>query len=111
MLDPWDNRPPLPSLDSCTYEQREAIQMALCYGVVAHGMLLRTARGSGVRLFVATVAGLGRKRRCPTTPEYQLGMERYLRVEGQRRVLCECPLGQRGKPCAHAGATWIQLLR
>jgi hypothetical protein len=33
-------------------------------------------------------------------------------VEGQqRRMLCECPLGLRGQPCAHVGATLVQVLR
>ena len=112
MLDPWDNRPPLPDLDGCTPEQREAIQLALDYGVVAHCLASRTARGAHVQLYVASVAGLGHPHICAPLPEYRLGMERIVRVEGRkRRLLCECPLGQRGQPCAHIGATWLHVLR
>ncbi len=111
-LDPWDNRPPLPDLTGCTRAQREAIQLALAYGVVAHCLATRTARGAHVQLYVASVVGLGQPHACASLPEYRLGMERIVRVEGQqRRLLCECPLGLRGQPCAHVGATLVQVLR
>ncbi len=110
--DPWDTRPPLPDLTGCTPAQREAIQLALDYGVVAHCLATRTARGAQVQLYVASVVGLGQPHACAPLPEYRLGMERIVRVEGrQRRLLCECPLGQRGQPCAHVGATLVQVLR
>jgi hypothetical protein len=111
-LDPWDNRPPLPDLTGCTPAQREAIQLALAYGVVAHCLATRTARGAHVQLYVASVVGLGQPHACASLPEYRLGMEHIVRVEGQqRRLLCECPLGLRGQPCAHVGATLMQVLR
>ena len=113
-LDPWDNRPPLPALAGCTHAQREMMQIALDYGLVAHCLTPRTAQSASVHLYVASAVGLGHPHVCapqPDYPEYRLGMERVVRVEGRkRRVICECPAGKRGEPCAHAGATWLQVL-
>ncbi len=104
------SKPPLPDIETCTGWQRRSIHLALDYGVIAHRLFTATARGSGVRVYIALVVGDGQGHACSQEAEYQPGVERYVRVDRTRRIVCNCPLGERGKPCAHAGAILLQLL-
>ena len=101
---PQGVRRPLPPLDGTDDWQRRALDLADDYGVIAHRLFAYTARGAGVRIFIALVIGDGHGHACSPDDEYQAGVERYVRVDPLGRVVCECPDGGVGAPCGHAGA-------
>jgi catechol 2,3-dioxygenase-like lactoylglutathione lyase family enzyme len=101
---PQGARRPLPPLDDSDDWQRHALKLADDYGVIAHRLFAYTARGAGVRIFIALVIGDGHGHACSPEDDYQVGVERYVRVDPLGRVVCECPHGGVGEPCGHAGA-------
>jgi hypothetical protein len=110
---PWVRRSALPApniLANCDQWQRNALDLAVQQGVVAHRIFAQTARGAGVRVYTTLVIGDGYGHAYSDQPEYQVGVECYLRVEPIGRVICECAAGGEGDPCGHAGAILLQLL-